>query len=177
MLAICPRWARELSAVSLGVQRTALCLLCLLQTWSQRTAVVLDTLKRWEIGRFEHVAVTVGVLEAQCPLDSKTQVRAGIGAGSAALEESPNGSPHSPSPGSPAPIRPAQQCLTSPLLVCYPWSAKKHSFVHGANLRSQVRCCSQICWRQMVAGICWTLRLCGTKRGGSKHTSGLSIQS
>ena len=77
------------------------------------------------MGTFERTAAKAGVLEAQCPLDSNTPVRAGVGAGSAVLEGSPNGSRHSPSPGSPAPIRPAQQYLASPLLVCYLWSTKK----------------------------------------------------
>jgi len=53
--------------------------------------VASDAVRWWERGRTEHTAETVGVLEAQCPLDSNNLVRAGVGAGSAVLEETPVG--------------------------------------------------------------------------------------
>lgn len=89
------------------------------------------------MGRFEHAAAIAGALEAQRPLDSNRPVREGVGAGSAMLEGSPSGTRHSPSPGSPGPIGPGQRCLASPLLVCYPWSAKKRIAMFGAALSAE----------------------------------------
>lgn len=94
------------------------------------------------VGRFEevgngevrHEAVIAGALEAQRPLNRNSPVRAGVGAGSAVLEESPSGSRHSPSPGSPGPIGPGQRCLASPS-----WSATR------GLPKNTSRCLAQLC--------------------------------
>lgn len=165
-----------------GGARAALCLLRLFGTRSRRTAVALDTLRRWEMGRLKHAAAIAGALEAQCPLNHNCPVRAGAGAGSAVLEESPSGTRHSPSPGSPGPIGPGQRCLVSPLLLCYPWSAKKCIAMFGAALSAgpgseargdAVPRCAGGRRRQEPAGPSGSV---GQSAVGLRHPSGLSVQ-